>query len=871
MGNFHNNKVLMASRNTSYPNNITAGYEELLHDNSIVNIPDNGKFTSDPRFHHNLAEYLSDGDLSRIGGELTQAIDNDNDARQKWLRINVEGLEYLGLGGGRAKAVYTAKSSTDIFGASLMKAALHASAEIYSNLFPASGFMQSEVLGLNNEAQEEHAERVTQGFNYITTDVMTEYKSDKKQGLLWMCLEGSVFTKVFIDPLKNKPCAPYIRASDIIIDAGASSLADADRISYYYSMSDRLMQDRFNRGGWKKCHVELEDVSSNPLQRKLDQKIGVEPKTDETNKYYGFYECHTYLDLRGFEHLDDAGEPSGRRLPYIVTKDRNSDAVVSIYRNWNENDPMFQKKEYFTQHKYFPGLNIYGWGMFHLCLGLAKAETEIQQQLITAAQLSNAPSMMMKAGLRGEKTQLDIKPGSLNQIQTFDSNLSDSMQPFPFKEPSQVLMVLLQSISQDIEDFSVNREIKPGDLAANMPATAMIGVLSTMHTLENSLLNDLYDSFRKEFKLIYTMIGEWLPEEGYPFLVPGGTGVLMKSDFGPDISVRPVLDPNVSSSAYKMIIGEGLLNLSAQQPDLYDMREVHRRLLTSMQVTDLDEILKPKEEDTPPPPAIDPISENQKAMSNKPIKAYKVQDHASHNIVHQDLIASLSADEETDHTAIIAAVQSHIQEHSTFEYLIKMEAMTGIELPDDPTQIPPEVQNHIAVQAAKVIQDKQQQEAQHNPPPIDPSAVMMEENRIKEKEIENKAHESQTRLQLEHQKIEAESHIAEMKMQIEMKRLEFDERELRVQEEKLVLAHEESQMKLQVEMMKLESDKQQFDLTAESKAFDSTLRFENDSELGHAKIAADAERAALDAETRAFDATLQFEKHESKSVETNQH
>lgn len=867
MGNFNSNQVLKASKRTSYPNNISAGYEELLHDDSVVNIPDNGKYTSDPRFHHNLAEYMSEGDLARIGGELTQAIENDDKARAKWLRINIDGLEYLGMGGSRAKAVYTSKSSTDVFGASLMKAALRASAEIYSNLFPASGFMQSEVLGLNNEAQEEHAERVTQGFNYVTTDVMTEYKSDKKQGLLWMCLEGSVFTKVFIDPIKNKPCAPYIRASDIIIDAGASSLADADRISYYFSLSDRLMQDRFDRGGWKRSHVELEDVSNNALQRKLEQKVGVENTTDETNKYYGFYECHTYLDIRGFEHLDQDGEPSGRKLPYIVTKDRNSDTVVSIYRNWNENDPMFQKKEYFTQHKYFPGLNIYGWGMFHLCLGLAKAETEIQQQLIIAAQLSNAPSMMMKAGLRGEKTQIDIKPGSMNPINTFDSNLSDALVPYPFKEPSQVLMVLLQNISQDIEDFSVTREIKPGDLAANMPATAMIGILSTMHTLENSLLNDLYDSFRKEFKLIYTMIGEWLPEEGYPFLVPGGDGKLMKEDFGPDISVRPILDPNISSSAYKMIIGEGLLNLSAQQPDLYNMREVHRRLLTSMQVTDIEEILNPAPEDAPPPPEMDPMSENQTIMSGQPIKAYKNQDHPSHNIVHQDLIDSLTADEATDNTSRIAQLEAHKQEHATFEYILKMQAMTGIELPDDPTQIPPDVQNHIAIQAAKVIQQKQQQEAQQNPPPIDPSVVMMEENRIKEKEIENKAYESQERLQLERQKIDAEAHIEDMKMQVEMKRLEFDERELRVQEEKLALLHEEAQMKLQVEMMKLESDKQQADLTAQSKAFDSTLRFEHDSELGHAKIASDEEKASLDAETRAFDATLQFEKHEAKSVE----
>ncbi len=858
-----------ASMQTSYPGNIQAGYEEQMSDPAIINTFDSA---SDPRFHENLAHYLNEGDLQRIGSDLTDAIENDDSARQKWLRVITDGIDYLGIGGDRSKSVYTAKA-TDIFAPTLLKATLHAAAEIYTNLFPASGFAETEAMGIVSEEVEEHAARVKDQFNYILTDVMTGYKADKKQGFLWMILEGSVFTKVYIDKLKDKPAAPYIRASDVIIDAGATSLDDAERISHYYSLSHRALEERFNIGDWHRTNIETEDLGSNPVQKKVDAKIGVLPNMDETNKYHGFYETMTYLDIKGFEHLKKDGTESGRQLPYIVTKDKNSNAIVAIYRNWNEHDPLFRPKKYMVQHKYFTGFNIYGFGLFHLCLGLAKAETEIQQQLIKAAQLSNAPSLIQQSGLRGEKTQIDIKPGSINQFQTFDNNIQNAIMPLPFKEPSQVLMQLKDTISAAIQDLSVAREIKPEDISGNMPASSMLGILSTMHILENSLLNDLYDSFRIEFQLIYNILGEWLPEEGYPFNAPGQQGAIMKQDFGPDISIKPVLDPNVSSRAYKLIIGEGIMTLASQSPDLYDMREVHRRLLTSMQVSEIDQILKPKEDETPPPEQ-DPISENKSVMEGNPIKAYKTQDHQSHVIVHQSIIETLSQDQQNDNTIIIAEIKSHIQEHKTFEYLIQMEMMTGIELPDDPTQIPPEMQNQIAMQAAQQLQQQQQQQQEQNPPPPDPNTVMMEDIRVKEKAIETKAMESQARFELDQIKVQNESQYENMKLQIQMEELELAKRQLAIDEMKLNLEHEEIQLRMQVEYAKIESDREKSDLTAQSKLMDSQMRYESNHHINERKIASDEDKAELDAQTKAYSATLNYEKdstaQEQEPVETTE-
>ena len=852
------------SMKTSYPGNIQAGYEEEMSDPAIINTLDD---ISDPRFHENLAHYLSEGDLQRIGSDLTEAIENDDSARQKWLRVITDGIDYLGIGGDRGRAAYSTKS-TDIFAPTLLKATLHAAAEIYTNIFPASGFAETEAMGIVSEEVEEHAARVKDQFNYILTDVMSGYKADKKQGFLWMILEGSVFTKVYIDKLKDKPAAPYIRASDVIIDSGATSLDDAERVSHYYTLSHRALEERFNVGDWHRTRLETENLGSNPVQQKVDSKVGVMPTMDETNKYYALYETITYLDIKGFEHLDKDGTSSGRQLPYIVTKDKNSNAVVAVYRNWNEHDPLFRPKKYMVQHKYFTGFNIYGFGLFHLCLGLAKAETEIQQQLIKAAQLSNAPSLLQQSGLRGEKTQIDIRPGSINQFQTFDNNIQNAIMPLPVKEPSQVLMQLKDTISAAIQDLSVAREIKPEDISGNMPASSMLGILSTMHILENSLLNDLYDSFRIEFQLIYNILGEWLPEEGYPFNAPGQSGAIMKQDFGPNISIKPVLDPNVSSRAYKLIIGEGIMTLASQAPDLYDMREVHRRLLTSMQVSEIDQILKPKEDTTPiPPPEQDPISENKSVMEGNPIKAYKTQDHASHVIVHQSMIDTLGQDQTNDNSAMLAEFKSHIQEHKTFEYVIHMEMMTGIQLPDDPTQIPPDMQNNIAMQAAQQLQQQQQQQQEQNPPPPDPNTVMMEDIRVKEKAIDTKAMESEARLQLEQMKMQSESEHENMKLNIQMKELELAERQLAVDEMKLNLQHEEMQLRMQVEYAKIESDKEKSDLTAQSKLMDSQMRYENNHQINERKIASDEDKAELDAQTKAYSATLNYEKDSTAQEE----
>lgn len=865
-----NNSAQQASQRTAYPGNDVAGEMEQLGDDTVRNIPDEGQLSTDEKFHHNLAKYLSDGELQVIGSDLTESIENDDQSRQPWLRVVTEGIEYLGIGNNRTRSPYSGKSDS-LFAPTLLKSALNATAEIHSAIFPSSGFVQTECLGIVNEQQEEHSQRINEMMNFTLTEIMEDYKSDKKQGLLWMCLEGSMFVKVYIDRLKNKPTAPYIRASDIIIDPGATSLENADRISHYFSLSQRAMEQQFLQGDWKRGNIEIEDMQSELVERKIDSKIGIMPTLDETNKYYGFYETATYLNLRGFEHLDSKGNPSGQLLPYIVTKDKNSDVIVAIYRNWEENDPKFHAKKYINQHKYFTGFNIYGLGLFHLALGLAKAETKIQQELIRAAELANSPSLLMNSGMRNEKTQVDMRPGAMNQFPAFaQDSIQNAIMPVPFQEPSNALMQFREIVSQAITDLSISYKINPGDIAGNMPAAAAIGILSTMHILENSLLNDLYTSFGKEFQLIYNLMGEWLPEEGYPFKVPGGDHVMMKSDFSPDFSIRPALDPNVSSDLYKSVSNQAMMDLSQQNPEFYDLREVHRRILTTMKIPDIDTILLPKPEDAPPPAQMDPVSEGKTVMEDNPVKAYKDQDHDNHNVVHKDLIQTLGnqmqEDDSIDNTSKIAALKAHVQEHNTFIYIIKMEMNTGIEFPDDPSQIPPDIQNQIAIQAAQAVQQQQQQDAEQNQQ-IDPNQILMEENRIKEKEADNRASEGQARIEFDYQRLQTESQNEQMKLQIQEQEIQFKAQQLEVERMKLELQAQEMQMRMEVEMAKIHADSAKADQAIESKAFDSTLRYQSEQARDSAKIASDAERSALDAQSKAYSDTLAFEQGQQRSQE----
>lgn len=859
--------ILQASEETPFPGDEQAGYEELFDDPQLANMPYEAPTPQgDPRFHENIAHHLGDYELSKIGNQLSQAIQADDDARQQWLRVITDCIDYLGLGNSKAKGGNNSRSS-DIYAPTLLSIAVNITSKLHSNLFPAKGFVECKTFGQASEAVEDQAYRMKEFSDYMLTDVMSGYEEDKQQALFWAVICGHVFCKVYLDESKDKPAAPYIRPEDIIIDAGASSLDDAERITHRFVISDRIAEERFRTGEWKRAYLDTHDVKQDVVRSNADKVMGINNIPDETNKSYCFDECYCYLDIPSYEHMGRNGNPSGRLLPYIVIKDKNNDNVVSVKRNYKEFDRLYRRIDHIIQYKYFTGFGPYGLGLAHMALGLAKAETEIQQQLIMAGKLSNAPSLLMNNALKGERTQYNITPGSLNQMAAFGNSIQDSIMPLPFKEPSQVLLALKDQISQAMQDISAASDFTPDNIPANTGEMTMAALISSSHILEDSVMGGLYKAFAKELDLLFDVFSQWLPESPYPFSVPGGAHVIMREDFTPSVRIKPIIDPNASSSTQQMIIGETIMNLALANPDLYNMREVQKRLLNSMKVRDIDQILLPDEKEAPPPPELDAISENARVITGEAIQVYKTQDHGSHKIVHQNMIDQLSADETQDNSSKIAELQSHNSDHDMWLYLAEMQAMSGVELPEDVESIPEQIQNQISIQAAKALEKKAKEDAKDNPPPVDPNEVMMRELDVKEQELQLKAQQNQAQLELDQQKLQAEEGRKSVELQIKMKQIELEEKQLALEQMKLELQHQDMMQKLQVEMSKIQADKERSELEAKTKSYDSTLRYETDKENEAVRSDLETQKADLQAQTKAYDSTLKFEQSQKEEDE----
>jgi hypothetical protein len=845
-----------ASLQTPFPGNEQAGYMEELGDPRIIDFPLQPD-TRDPRFYHNLAHYLSEGELSRIGTHLTEAIQSDDDGRQKWLRIVRDAIDYLGIGSDRAKGGNYSKSA-DIYAPTLLKITAYNASKLHSNLFPSENFVDCKTWGTATQDIEDQAYRMKEFANYMLEDVMTDYFDDKEQAFFWVVLAGNVFSKPYLDKTRNQPTCPYIRPEDIIINSGASSISDAERVTHRYTLAHRLVEEKFKSGEWRRVYVEDYDMQEDVIRQKMESKLGVQTQNDDVNKIHCFDECMCYLDLDGFNHLDKEGAASGRALPYIVTKDKSNNNIVDVRRNWIEQDQHFRPIKRIIQWKYFSGWGPYGFGLSHLALGLAKAETEIQQQLILAAKLSNAPSLLQANTLKNERTQINIVPGSINQMATFDNKIQDAFMPLPFKEPSAVLLQLKDQIAQSMQDLSAATDFDPEQIPANTGELLTAAIISTSHILESSVMKSMYRSFSDELKLLFNIFSEWLPASPYPFEVPGGSHVIMREDFTPSIRIKPSIDPNSSSMMHQLVMGESLLNLAEKNPDLYNIRAIHKKILNAMKIGDIDSVMVADPDETPIP-ELDFITENTRALKNEPIQAYPTQDHDAHIIGHQDMSEKLSNDESQDYTQQIAALSAHLSDHKMYKYLAQIQALMGETMPQDMEKVSEAVQNKISVKAAAAIQKQQAQQAKDNPPPIDPNVVMMEELKVKQREAELKNQQHQADLQLEEHKLRLEAQQKAAEQQIKQQDIELKMRQLQIEEMRLRIQEQEMQQNMQLRMAELQMQQEKTQLETQAKTYEATLKYEADRESDQEQLAQDAREADLVAQTKAFDSTLKYQ------------
>lgn len=683
----------------------------------------------------NLAEYMPETALNSLSEQLMAAVDQDKESRADWESMMTEGIRYLGLK--FEDRTYPFPGASGVFDTLMLEAVIRWHATATAELLPASGPVKTQIIGIPDERTEAQASRVKEFMNYYLTEGAPEYVEENDQMLMWLPLMGSTFKKTYQDPILNRPVSTFVSANNLIVNYGATDIDTAPRVTHVFKLTLKELKMRQITGFYRDVELgapgELNpSETSDAISEKVDEVQGtqrIDSENPDMGTNYEFREIHVDIDLEGFEHKsaiegDEGGEPTGLPLPYIITIEVNSRKVMSIRRNWREGDATYEKIQYFTHFKFVPGLGFYGIGYAHILGNPAKAATALQRQMIDAATLEMFPGGLRVKGMRlGENNKM-IAPCEFIEIDTGGLPINQAVSPMPYKGPSDVSLVLWEKGRENAMRLAGGSEIAVGEGRQDAPVGTTVALLEAANRAQSSTLKNCHRSFRREFKLIAALFGQYLPDLPYPFPVAGGEKAIMRADFSNNIDVIPVSDPNITSSAQRMMRAEALLRMATQAPNLHNQYEAYKQMYVEMGVDPgkIERLLPPPQEAVP----LDPLTENQNALIGKPLKAAVWQDHNAHIMSHQPLAEN------------VPSMQAHIAEHMALQMRVNVEKQLGIQLPPETAQLPPEIQNQIAVLVSQAIQ-------QLNAPKADnptPEQIMMEDLRVKALGVQKKWQET---------------------------------------------------------------------------------------------------------------------------------
>ena len=576
-------------------------------------------------FTSNLAEVLDEGYMQSVANELVDKIDNDKSTREDWEQAYTIGLDLLGFKYEERTRPF--RGAASVHHPVLAQAVTQFQAMAYVELLPSDGPVRTQVVGANSTQLQQAAERVKDYMNYEITHVMEDYNPEMDQLLFQLPLSGSAFKKIYFDEVLNRATSKFIPAEDVIVPYGCSDLDTCERITQVLKMSLNDLRKKQVSGFYLDVDLQGYDGSNeNGLQEKKDQIDGESPGSYAADDMAELYEIHVDLDLEGFEDINPRnGEPSGIKLPYIVTIDRSSQRVLSIYRNYNEGDPIKKRNEYFVHYKFLPGLGFYGFGLIHLIGGLSRTATDILRQLLDAGTLSNLPAGFKSRGIRMRDDADPLQPGEFRDIDAPNGDLRNSFIPLPYKEPSQTLYSLLGFVVQAGQRFASIADMQVGDANQQAPVGTTIALLERGSRIMSAIHKRCYYSQKKEFRLLYKVFADYLPET-YPYSVEGADRTIKAEDFDGSLDVLPVSDPNIFSTAQRVTLAQTELQLAQSAPDLHNMKEAYRRMYEALGVKDVDEILR---KDTPVAPK-DPATEHADLLDGNLMRAYEGQDHDAH-------------------------------------------------------------------------------------------------------------------------------------------------------------------------------------------------------------------------------------------------
>jgi hypothetical protein len=720
-------------------------------------------------FYRNLAEELDDTALGLLVSDLTSQYENNNNSRKDWRDNYEKGLQLLG---------YKYEDRTEPFrGASgvthpiLAEAATQFQAQAYNELLPPSGPVRTVVMGAVDKKKEQQAHRVKEFMNYYLMNEMQEYTPEFDQMLYYLPLAGSAFKKVYYDSALNRPVSTFVPATDLIVPYETSNLETCPIITHRIDMNVNDLRKQQIAGFYLDVPVMPSQRTPDDVRAEMNKIQGAEPTQGDYDTT--LLEFHVELDLDGFEHQDAEGEATGIKLPYIVTVCEDTNVVLSIRRNYLEDDEDFKKIEYFVHYKFLPGFGFYGLGLIDTIGGLATTATASLRQLIDAGTLSNLPAGFKARGLRIRDDADPLSPGEFRDVDAPGGAIRDSLMPLPFKGPDTTLFQLLGFVVDAAQRFATITDMKVGDGNQQAAVGTTVALLEQGARVMSAIHKRLHYAMRKEFKILARVMHEFLPQE-YPYDVAGASPQIMAQDFDDRIDVVPVSNPNIFSQAQRIALAQSQLELAMQAPDLHNLPEAYRRMYEALGVRDIDTILNAPELAAPQP--VDPAQENVDALDNTDLKAFEGQNHDAHIAAHLVFMAS-GVVQATPAAAI--ALQKHVMEH--IKLLAKETVMTGFmaqsqgQEPNEEQiiQIEADISQIIAEKIAEVRMQSQNIMNQGQGEGPDPLIALKEQELgIKEQKTAADIANDQGKLDLEQQKAQERSRQFDDRLESQEKQTE---------------------------------------------------------------------------------------------------
>ena len=682
---------------TTRDEQIQAAAQILVNDEQVL-LDEEIQTPTQPQmsFDANLVDFIDENTLEKISNDLLDSIETDKQSRSEWEKTYTDGLKYLGMKFDETRS-QPFEGSSGVVHPILAEAVTQFQAQAYKEMLPAKGPVKTEIVGARTIETENQAERVQEFMNYYIMNEMDEYDPELDQMLFYLPLAGSCFKKVYFDFVLNRAVAKFVAPEDLIVPYEAADISSAERITHSISMSANEIKKQQVTGFYANVDIGSGSYSEDmdEISEAIDDIQGISPSYKE-NRNRTVYEVHTVLDIEGFEDLDQQNMPTGLKLPYIVTIEEDSQKILSIRRNYKQNDLLKNKINYFVQYKFLPGLGFYGLGLSHMIGGLSKASTSILRQLIDAGTLANLPAGFKARGMRIRDEDDPLQPGEFRDIDTTGGSLRENLIPLPIKEPSNVLMQLLGILVDSGKRFAAIADMNVGDMNQAMPVGTTVALLERGTKVMSAIHKRLHYAQRIEFGLLAKVFGEYLPPV-YNYQVGSGAQEVKQIDFDDRVDIIPVSDPNIFSQSQRVTLAQELLQMVQSNPEIHGpmgIYEAYKRMYAALGVDNVDALLQPPPDMTPKP--VDAGQENAGLLLGQPAQAFPEQNHEAHLEAHKSLFLT---DIVKQSPQVQALIISHCMQHLQF-----LAAQLAQE------QMPPEMQQQIQ-QIQSQIQQVSPQEA----------------------------------------------------------------------------------------------------------------------------------------------------------------